>query len=158
MALLHDRATRGEDAPGVNLFEGKVLPENLAAKITGALGPFPSVATNKTDRDLWTTRALIGPLWEKPVPDYSLLWLSEPDYSQHQTGPGSAASLAALRSSDENLARVLAALEERKLRDTTDIIVVSDHGFSTVYQIANVATALKAAKGFRTTSFRHGCA
>src|SRR4029079_16058786 len=37
-----------------------------------------------------------------------------------------------IKSADENLATVLAALDERKARGTTDVFVVSDHGFSTI--------------------------
>ena len=149
VALLFDRATRTETSLGVNLFEGKILPESLKGKITVALGEFPRTELTKTNRDRWTTSALIGPLWESEVPALSVLWLGEPDYAQHQTGPGSPVSLAAIRSSDDNLARVLAALEKRGLRETTDVIVVSDHAVSTVSDVANVATALDK-QGFRT--------
>jgi arylsulfatase A-like enzyme len=97
----------------------------------------------KRERDLWTTRALTGPLWEKGVPAFSLLWLSEPDYSQHHTGPGSKTSLAGIKSSDDNLARVLRALEHKGVRDTTDVIVVADHGFSTTILNVDIAAVLR---------------
>jgi arylsulfatase A-like enzyme len=84
------------------------------------------------------------------VPAFSLLWLSEPDHSQHETGPGSATSLAAIRRCDENLAQVLAALDRKGLRDTTDIIVVSDHGFSTIEENIDVAAVLSA-EGFHAS-------
>ena len=132
---------------GINLYAGSTLPESWAKVITGLLGEFPADELTGTNRDLWTTRALTGPLWEKEVPAFSLLWLSEPDYSQHVTGPGSATSLAAIKHSDENLARVLAVLDQKGLRDTTDIIVVSDHGFSTIEQNVDVAAVLSA-QGF----------
>jgi len=41
-------------------------------------------------------------------------------------------ALAAIKSSDENLAAVLSVLDQRKARETTDVFVVSDHGFSTI--------------------------
>ena len=81
------------------------------------------------------------------MPAFSLLWLSEPDFSQHETGPGSPASLAAIKHADENLARVLAALDRKGLRETTDIIFVSDHAFSTINQNVDVAAVLNA-QGF----------
>jgi arylsulfatase A-like enzyme len=92
---------------------------------------------------------LLRELWRDAVPPYTLLWLAEPDFSQHATGPGSAQSLAAIRSSDENLGRVLAELDRRGLRDTTDVFVVSDHGFSTVAWKVDVAVELSLA-GFKT--------
>ena len=149
VALLHDRAARDANSLGINLFAGNVLPEELGLDITRRLGKFPPEELTGTNWDGWTTRALIGPLWEKEVPAYSLLWLSEPDHSQHQTGPGSPASTAAIRHSDDALARVLATLEQKGLGAETDIIVVSDHGFSTIDQNADVAETLKA-HGYRT--------
>jgi hypothetical protein len=113
-------------------------------RITNELGPFPELEKTKAKRDDWTTRALIGPLWEGGVPPFSLLWLSEPDYSQHETGPGSATSLAMLKNSDDNLALVLQELEAKGLRAKTDIFVVSDHGFSTISSIADVAEQIPA--------------
>ena len=142
VALLHDRAARADDSQGIVLFAGKVLPGSLAAKLAAQLGPFPSAERSGVQRDSWTTGALLGPLWEKGVPAFSLLWLSEPDLSQHKQAPGSPAALAAIKSSDGNLARVLEALEQKGLRRQTDIIVVSDHGFSTIGRSAGVFKAL----------------
>jgi arylsulfatase A-like enzyme len=79
------------------------------------------------------------------VPAFSLLWLAEPDYSQHATGPGSAQSLAAIKSSDTNLGLVLAELEKRGLRASTDVLLVSDHGFSTIARKVDVAVELSKA-------------
>ena len=61
-----------------------------------------------------------------------MLWLSEPDFAQHGSGPNSAVAKAALRSSDDNLALVLKTLADKNELDSTDIFVVSDHGFSTI--------------------------
>ena len=93
--------------------------------------------------DSWTTKALTRGLWRKSVPKYSLLWLSEPDATQHASGVGSDAALAAIESSDKNLAAVLKALEEKDALETTDVIIVSDHGFSTVSHGPDVVELLK---------------
>src|SRR5208283_576449 len=130
VAMLQDRADRPGNASNVVLFEGRTLPAGILDNITSALGAFPGWSDNKTNRDAWTTGALIGPLWEKGVPAFSLLWLAEPDQTQHNFSPGSLQGLAAIRSSDNNLARVVAALKEKGAFDDTDIFVVSDHGFS----------------------------
>ena len=149
VVLLEDRAARPGNALGINLFAGEVLPNEHARQLTGLLGQFPAQGLDGLARDLWTMHALVGPLWYNGVPPFSLLWLSEPDRSQHETGPGSAASIAAIRHSDEALGRVLACLDEKSLRTETDVIVVSDHGFSTVDQNAEVAEALRA-NGFHS--------
>jgi arylsulfatase A-like enzyme len=148
VTILQDRADRGPDALNIDLSEGQTLPEQTLVQLTNALGAFPSTTLPKTNRDLWTTRALTGPLWEKEVPAFTLLWLSEPDYSQHATGPGSKTSLEAIHSSDDNFGRMLAALDKKGIRDQTDVIVISDHGFSTILQGVDLAGILRT-NGFK---------
>lgn len=71
--------------------------------------------------------------------------MSEPDLSEHDTAPGSPTSLAAIRSSDDNLAKVIAALKAKDALTKTDLFVVSDHGFSTIALALDVAEQLRAA-------------
>ena len=47
-----------------------------------------------------------------------------------------------MRNADQNLARILRALEVKGVRDSTDVIVVSDHGASTVATLQDLAEAL----------------
>ncbi|MBV8393308.1 MAG: alkaline phosphatase family protein [Alphaproteobacteria bacterium] len=70
-----------------------------------------------------------------------VFWSRDPDGSQHNQGdslnkllPGinGPTSLAAIRNADDNLAKLLAALKEQGLDATTDVILTSDHGFSTI--------------------------
>lgn len=96
--------------------------------------------------DAWTTKALIHGLWTNGVPKYTLLWLSEPDASQHASGPGSENAEAGLEESDKNLGLVLKALKEKGVLERTDVLVVSDHGFSTVDRGPDVIKGLKRAK------------
>jgi arylsulfatase A-like enzyme len=159
VALLHDRALRPDDpASSPIVFEGAVLPAGLMKALTAQCGDFPATGKDaatgkdleKSARDAWTTRALIEVLWKDGVPPFSLLWLAEPDFSQHNTGPGSPQSLAAIKSSDDNLGRVLVELDRRGLRASTDVVVVSDHGFSTIQRVSDIAADLSAA-GFNAT-------
>jgi arylsulfatase A-like enzyme len=71
-------------------------------------------------------------LWKDGVPALSVIWLGEPDLTEHESAPGAQPALAAIKSSDENLAVVLAALDSQAARQATDLFVVSDHGFSTI--------------------------
>ena len=150
VTLLQDRNAQDAAGLGVDVFEGDAVPPAILKTIERALGKFPPVSLPKLQRDAWTTRALTGPLWDPEVPPFSLLWLSEPDFSQHETGPGSPTALAALKSSDDNLGRLLGALEAKGLRDQTDVIVVSDHGFSTISENIDLAAIL------RTNGFHAG--
>ena len=114
---------------GVTLFVGKALPPDALAPIVAALGPFPSA---HLQQDAWTTKALTELLWKEGVPAFSELWLGEPDLTEHESAPGSPSALAAIKASDENLATVLSTLDRNGVRETTDVFIVSDHGFSTI--------------------------
>ena len=138
------------------VYRGKVLPASAEATITAAIGPFPKHEDfPKIEENAWTTRALTDVLWKDDVPKFSLLWLSEPDLSEHETAPGSPTALAAIKSDDDNLAKVLAALQAKNALTTTDIFVVSDHGFSTIDLAVDVAQRLRAA-GFDAVRFFTG--
>ncbi len=152
VALLADRAERTAIASSPVLYQGKTWPRSLAAILAKSLGDFPKAANSKAAAnraaDAWTTRSLTESLWSGGVPQFSLLWLSEPDYAQHGSGPNSEVARDALKSSDENLARVLEALEKHKVRETTAIFVVSDHGCSTIGRSIDTAELLNDA-GFQ---------
>jgi arylsulfatase A-like enzyme len=149
VAQLFDRSrSRTTDAArrSTVVYRGEVLPPAAESAITTLLGSFPRLETFPREAEnTWTTHALTDVLWKHEVPKFSLLWLSEPDLTEHETAPGSPASLAAIKSSDDNLARVLSALKAKNALTSTDILVVSDHGFSTIDLVVDVAARLRAA-------------
>ena len=127
--LLDRQADVGTAKNCVTLFAGKSLPPEIIPSITATLGPFPS---GHLQQDAWTTKAMTDCFWKDGVPALSVLWLGEPDLTQHESAPGAPAALAAIKSADENLAAVLSALDQRDARGRTDVFIVSDHGFSTI--------------------------
>ena len=151
VALLHDRKVRGDDSPNPVWFADGCLPPSRLASLTNSLGVFPAPASPNIGRDQWAARCLTEKFWGVTPPRYSVLWLSEPDASQHLHGPGSPEALAAIHNCDDRLAIVLRALDQRGVRAETDIIVVSDHGFSTIGANCDVAATLRAS-GFRAQS------
>lgn len=68
----------------------------------------------------------------KQLPQLSVLWMRNPDTTEHNYGPGTANYRDALQSNDKILGKVLDALKDHNLSDKTDIIIVSDHAHSTV--------------------------
>ncbi|HEY2146606.1 MAG TPA: alkaline phosphatase family protein [Pirellulales bacterium] len=146
VALLADRSERSEGSMSPMLYQGRTLPRSLATMLAKSYGEFPKAANSKVAAnraaDAWTTRSLTESLWAAGVPQFSVLWLSEPDYAQHGSGPNSAVARDALKSSDQNLARVLEALDRAKARETTAVFVVSDHGFSTIGRSIDTAALL----------------
>jgi arylsulfatase A-like enzyme len=154
VGLLLDRhPDHGRTTNNVTLFAGKSLPAEILPSMTRTLGPFPST---HLQQDPWTTKALIDFLWKDGVPAFSILWLGEPDLTQHESAPGAPAALAAIKSADENLAAVLAALDQRDARGTTDVFVVSDHGFSTIERSIDLRKILNDAGFAANTEFESG--
>ncbi len=99
-----------------------------------------------------TTRAVLPLFKERDKPFVLVFWSRDPDGTQHNQGdslnslvPGinGPTSLASIRNADDDLARIRSALSELGLLDTTDIIVSSDHGFSTISKESQTSSTVK---------------
>ena len=161
VAILFDRqndwtVVRIKGKP-LTIFAAAPLGASPREEMTKLLGPIPDDPQAKAaQRNDFATRALTEFFWRDSVPDFSLLWLSEPDLSEHNYAPGSPEALAAVKAADHDLAMVLSALEKKKVRDSTDLFVVSDHGFSTIRRSIDLIALLNkagfhAAKEFSET-------
>ena len=100
----------------------------------------------------WRRRAILPLFKERDKPFVLVFWSRDPDGTQHYQGdslnslvPGinGPTSLAAIRNADDDLARIRAALRDLGLLDTTDIIVVADHGFSTISKESRTSSTVK---------------
>jgi predicted AlkP superfamily pyrophosphatase or phosphodiesterase len=78
----------------------------------------------------WTDRVLREYVLPELKPGVVFDWQTEPDGSQHRYGTGSPEARKALANDDRNLGLTLAKLLDLGLADKTDVIVLSDHGFS----------------------------
>jgi arylsulfatase A-like enzyme len=133
----------------LTIFAAAPLGPSARDEMIKLLGPIPDdPGANSIQRNDFGTRALTEFFWRDGVPDFSLLWLSEPDLAEHNFAPGSPEAIAAIKAVDDDLAIVLSALEKKKVRDSTDVFVVSDHGFSTIRHSIDVVALLNKA-GFR---------
>jgi hypothetical protein len=65
-------------------------------------------------------------------PDVSVVWFRDPDSTEHLYGPGSAAYRDSLGTMDTMLGLIVARMKALGIYDNTDIMVVSDHGHSSV--------------------------
>jgi predicted AlkP superfamily pyrophosphatase or phosphodiesterase len=68
----------------------------------------------------------------KKKPDISVVWLRNPDSTEHAYGVGSPNYHIALKAQDELLGKLQDKLGELHMDADTDLIVVSDHGHSSV--------------------------
>lgn len=87
----------------------------------------PADAANKYMMSVYTRYILPN---KKPM--LSLIWFRTPDNVEHGYGPGSANAIAGLRSQDARLGELIAALRVNGMDSTTNIVVVSDHGHTSV--------------------------
>ena len=105
----------------------------------------PGTTTANLVQQAWfnnvAIRAVLPMLAANPRGFTMVYWSRDPDGTQHNQGdsldrllPGinGPTSRAAIANADADLARLLTALHSLGLDATTDVIVVADHGFSTI--------------------------
>lgn len=131
----------GDFAPGQRV----AYPDAVSEAILRRFGPQPKKGGAKERYDAavdWSMEVLREYVLPELRPHVVLAWMTEPDHTQHALGHGSPEAVAAIRNNDRQIGLVLKKLEALGVRDRTNIIIVSDHGFSqTVFRV-NVAQAL----------------
>jgi predicted AlkP superfamily pyrophosphatase or phosphodiesterase len=92
------------------------------------------------------TERFVGEVLVERKPALAILWMGEPDATQHARPLGSPEHLAVLRQADANAARVVEAVDRlRGKGEEVLLIVCSDHGHQTVSRIVDVEAELLAA-------------
>jgi arylsulfatase A-like enzyme len=95
------------------------------------------------DGDTEATRRFATEVVKERRPAYALLWLSEPDTTQHKVPLGSPRHREVLAATDRNVATVLAAVEDcRRAGEEILLLVGSDHGHETVIETIDVGGEL----------------
>jgi arylsulfatase A-like enzyme len=115
-AIIHHEFTRPAEF-------GAHVEERLGAPPAHAL---PNAAQNRRAVDAYLTLGL-----EELHPDLTLMWISDPDTTAHTKGIGSAETREAIRLVDAEIGRIEDALQSKGLADRTNLVVTSDHGFTT---------------------------
>lgn len=106
-------------------------PPELAARLLATLGPAPRRAVPNTEQHRYAVDAYLRFALEELRPAITWLWLSDPDTTAHARGVGAAATREAVAVVDAEIGRIEDTLRARGLLDRTNLIVTSDHGFST---------------------------
>ena len=114
-------------------------PRDLHAELVRRFGPWAEMARPNSRRITQAFRILKGYVLAERRPSVALLWSSDPDGTQHDSGVGSEASTKALAHVDSHFGRLLESLAQSGEDSDTDVIVVSDHGYSTITQPIEVA-------------------
>jgi arylsulfatase A-like enzyme len=106
-------------------------PPELAALAARVLGPAPARATPNEPQNQYAIDAYLKLALDTVHPDVTFMWLNDPDGTAHANGIGSALTRQSLSLVDRGIGRIEDALRARGLLERTNIIVTSDHGFST---------------------------
>lgn len=142
-AYLHH--PNAEVVGGATIHPDFTLPRSLQQEITARFGPWPEMDLPNTARFAYAVRVMTEFLLPERDPQVALLWSSEPDKAQHDAGVGSPLSDAAIREADQQFGQLIGWLEQTGRLDTTDLMVVSDHGYSTITEVIDVETELRTA-------------
>jgi predicted AlkP superfamily pyrophosphatase or phosphodiesterase len=93
-------------------------------KARGSPLPWPMTDGWRTEIAAW--------MFKKYQPHLLLLHLLDTDAAQHESGPDSERTRAAIEAADASVRHVLDAVEAAGLGDRTNVVIVSDHGFAPV--------------------------
>jgi type I phosphodiesterase/nucleotide pyrophosphatase len=116
----------------------------------------PGTVVPNTAQQAWfadVAAKVVLPMFKARAKPFVLVfWSRDPDGSQHNTGdslnvvtPGinGPTSLAGIKNADNNLAQLRKALDELGLAASTNIIISSDHGFSTISKESKTSPSAK---------------
>ena len=118
-------------ATGAIIHYDFVKPPSLLGRVTAALGPVPPHATPNDAQNEYAIDAYLKFGLGELHPDVTFMWLNDPDGTAHANGIGSEITTKSLRLVDAGIGRIEDTLRDRGLLDRVNIIVTSDHGFST---------------------------
>ena len=106
-----------------------------------SIAPLPVTLDSAGDRIV--TDHFIADALNARRPALAVLWLAEPDHSQHEMQLGSPEHLAVLHDADRNAGRAIAAVDAlRAAGDEVLLIVGSDHGHETVSGVVDIEAEL----------------
>ncbi|WP_266156280.1 alkaline phosphatase family protein [Dyella silvatica] len=108
--------------------QGKMLTlkDGVTSDATAAADTTPAAS------NAWMMKVYLEQVLPKHRPDLSVVWLRNPDTTQHMYGVGSPEFHLALKAQDAVLGQLQAKLKALGMDQDTNIIVVSDHGHSNI--------------------------
>ena len=119
------------------------LPNDLHGEVLDKFGSWPSVSVPDTARIDHAVSILTDYVLADRDASVVVFWSSDPDRTQHEAGVGSDQGTRALSGVDRQLGRVLDRLEKSGRKADTDVIIVSDHGYSTIKGLVDVETQIR---------------
>ncbi len=139
--LQHPRAPEtGDLVIGQGLENHSTALDELAARF----GPPPKRRVPATEWTTYFTRIICEYVVPEHEPTLLVFWHTDPDHTAHPRGHAAPETAQALRDADANLGAVLESYERLGLRASTDVLVTSDHGSSSIARRVKPAHDLSA--------------
>ena len=133
------------ESGGATIHPDFTLPGDLQGELAERFGPWPEEERPNTPRMVHAVDIFTKYILEERRPRVALIWSSEPDKSQHDAGVGTALSNQAVKEADGQFGRLLGWLKESGRGRETDVMVVSDHGYSTINGTVDIDAELREA-------------
>src|ERR1700730_6671673 len=114
--------------PGVRV----AFPDAVNDAVRQRFGTAPLRPETSASQDAavtWTQTVLRDYVLPELKPDVIINWFTEPDHMLHVNGAGSPQARASIRNDDAEIGLLLKRLDALGVAGTTNVIVVSDHGF-----------------------------
>ena len=146
-----------ESAGGATIHPDFTLPRSLHGELKARFGAWPAQDLPNTARLTHARRIMTEYILAERNPAVALLWLSEPDKTQHEDGVGMGRANQALGEADAEFGQLITWLEQTGRSATTDVFIVSDHGYSTISRVVPVEAMLTDA-GFPAIDQKGGVA
>jgi predicted AlkP superfamily pyrophosphatase or phosphodiesterase len=125
------------------IFSWVMSVQAAAQKLATLVEPYeepPPDARTQADKIIEQLRR---PAAERPR--LIVAYVTEPDHTSHQHGPTAAPTLAIARAIDQQIGRVMTAIDELQLRDRVTLIVTTDHGMLDADRFVSVERLLRSA-------------
>jgi arylsulfatase A-like enzyme len=140
-AYMHN--PNAERSGGATVHPDFCLPRDLHGEIVGRFGPWPGNDAPVNPRLSHAVDVMTEYVLAERRPAVSLVWFCEPDHTQHAYGVGSETADGALREADRQFGRLLSWLEGDGRAGDTDVLVISDHGYSTISAVVDIEAEVR---------------
>ena len=139
------QSPKAEEFGGATIHPDFTLPRSLNQELSDRFGPWPDEARPNTGRTAHCLRIMTEYILAERNPSVSLIWSSEPDKSQHDAPVGSSLSKTAIREADDQFGNLMAWLRTSRREGETNVMVASDHGYSTISRTIDVEGSVREA-------------
>ena len=130
---------------GATIHPDFTLPRPLHEELATRFGEWPDRRGPSGPKMARVVEVFTQYVLEERQPSVSMMWLSEPDTSQHAHGVGSPEAVNAIREADRQFGSLLDWLDQTGRTAHTNVIVASDHGYSTISEVIDVEAELRQA-------------